>query len=132
MPPPTVTLIDVEHVMDGTMVRFTFDYQHDDNLTGATVVPVMMDPTCEERITDDATDMMGSGVRLEPVEWIDAMGDAAMLLIRASVRRLAIGQRWHMDGTGRWCYSRSSNRDTPVLLWPGHLPLHDDEDNIGP
>lgn len=88
MPPPSiiiVTLIDVEHVMDGTTVRLTFYYQHDDNLTGTTVVPVMMDPTCEEIITSDETDMMGGGgVRLEPV-WIDAMHGAAMLIGQASV-----------------------------------------------
>jgi hypothetical protein len=80
-PPSIVTLIDVEHVMDGTTVRLTFYYQQHDNLTGATIVPVLMDPNCEESITGDETNMLGGGVRLEPV-WIDAIG---MLIGQASV-----------------------------------------------
>lgn len=114
--PSIVTLQDVEYAMDGTVVQYSFHFRHD-NVTSATVVPIFMDETCKEDISDSL------GIILEPI----SIFPNGTMLGRASVDlKMAGDEIWAPPASGepeglvRFCYGidvyRTSGTNQVLLM----------------
>lgn len=108
MDPSIVTLRDVEHSIKGTVVQYSFHFIHN-NVTKATVVPILMDRSCGWELSDNA------GVVVEPIR-IDPAGT---LFGKAHVNlTMARDEIWLPPATGepegllQFCYGVNVYRST--------------------